>query len=160
MRSNRTPKGGDRLYQTIDMAGFDPARWVVRYNPMGRPIPGGLSGRFTSRALRVQVVAWGRRRGLVRAFCRLATCFAGIPGQPVSQSVTSIATFLYVTSSNHQHHHTSRGESSLSERGRVSLSAPGLSALKLRTKANTQREEANQGSWISSRLILIDEFVF
>ena len=37
-------------------------------------MPSGLSGRFTSRALRVQVVAWGRRLGLVRASCGFATC--------------------------------------------------------------------------------------
>ena len=70
---------------------------------------GGLRGRFTSRPLRVQVVAWGRRRGLALASCRFATCFAGFPGQPVSQLVTSIAVLLNITSSNHQHHHTSRG---------------------------------------------------
>ena len=39
----------------------------------------GLSGRFTSRELRVQVFAWGRRWGLARFSCRFATCLAGVP---------------------------------------------------------------------------------
>ena len=41
--------------------------------------PRGLSGRSLRRALRVQVVAWRRRRGLARASCRFATCFPGLP---------------------------------------------------------------------------------
>ena len=104
---------------------------------------GGLSSRFASRALRVLVVAWGRGRRLARASCRHATCFVGFPGQPVSRSDTSIAVHLHISSSNHQQHHTSRGECRLSERGRVPLTAPGLWAMEA-TKANKQREESQQ----------------
>ena len=64
----------------------------------------------------MQVVAWERRRGLARASCRFASCFARFPGRPMSQSVISIAVLLYIISSFHHHHHTPRGECRYPER--------------------------------------------
>ena len=68
---------------------------------------GGLSGR---RPLRVQVVAWGRQRGLARAPCRFAPCFAGVTWTSHESISDSNCSTSFITSFNHLHHHTPRGE--------------------------------------------------
>ena len=68
---------------------------------------GGLSGR---RPLRVQVVAWGRQQGLARAPCRFAPCLAGLPWTSHESIGDSNCSTSFITSFNHLHHHTLRGE--------------------------------------------------
>ena len=58
----------------------------------------------------MQVVAWGRQRGLARAPCRFAPCFAGVTWTSHESISDSNCNTSFITSFNHLHHHTPRGE--------------------------------------------------
>ena len=116
-------------------------------------VRGGLICRFTSRALWVQVVPWGRRRGLAKAFCRFATCFAGVPWS-TRESVSAISCSTSQTTSfiSISIHHAASAAYQREEKFCRRHQAFGR--LKPQ-KQTSKKKQANQGAWFSSRLILI-----
>ena len=69
----------------------------------------------------MQVVAWGRQRGLARAPCRFAPCFAGVTWTSHESISDSNCSTSFITSFNHLHHHTPRGEKAASSEKRIPL---------------------------------------
>ena len=107
----------------------------------------------------MQVVAWGRRRGLARASCRFASCFAGFPGRSMSQSVTLIVVLLYIISSYHQHCHTPRGECRYPERERNPVVIRSLSDESIKAKNLRDESQLRLLGSLHARSLLADFFL-
>ena len=102
----------------------------------------------------MQVVAWGRQRGLARAPCRFAPCFAGLPWTSHESIGDSNCSTSFITSFNHLHHHSPRGECRFqSERNSVASDLWRRTPQKLKAK----RRKPSKAFGYSSSQILVDE---